>query len=88
MSDSIDALKRAKLIMGWSEADIAEVVGVKQPSVNHILKNSQRVPAEWCLPIERATEGKVTRHELRPDLYPLDESDESSAPDERIEAAQ
>ncbi len=30
------------------------------------------VPAERVLEIEAATEGKVTRHELRPDLYPLE----------------
>lgn len=28
------------------------------------------VPAARVLDIERATKGKVTRHELRPDLYP------------------
>lgn len=28
------------------------------------------VPAARVLQIERATKGKVTRHELRPDLYP------------------
>ena len=29
-----------------------------------------RVPAEMCLPIERATRRRVTRYDLRPDLYP------------------
>lgn len=28
------------------------------------------VPAERVLDVERATDGRVTRHELRPDLYP------------------
>ena len=31
-----------------------------------------RVPAERVLELERATEGKVTRHELRPDIYPAE----------------
>lgn len=70
MSDlGISALRRAKDILG-SEYAVAEVVGVKQPSVNYILNSGKKVPAEWCLAIERATEGQVTRHELRPDLYP------------------
>ena len=29
-----------------------------------------RVPAERVLAVERATQGRVSRHELRPDLYP------------------
>lgn len=31
-----------------------------------------RVPAERVLDIERVTQGRVSRHELRPDLYPKD----------------
>ena len=33
-----------------------------------------RVPAERVLGIERLASGEVTRHELRPDLYPPDEA--------------
>lgn len=32
---------------------------------------SGRVPAERVLDVERITNGQVTRHQLRPDLYPL-----------------
>jgi len=31
-----------------------------------------RVPPDMAIPVERATGGRVTRHELRPDLYPLE----------------
>jgi DNA-binding transcriptional regulator YdaS (Cro superfamily) len=68
----IEALRRAYGLLG-SQRAMADVVGVKQPSVNEILKYGKKVPAEWCLPIERATHGKVTRYDLRPDLYPLHE---------------
>lgn len=71
---SIAALRAAKIVLG-SEAALADVVGVKQPSVNYILNKAERVPAEWCIPLERATAAKgdiVTRHQLRPDLYPLE----------------
>ena len=73
MNTGIEALKRAKSLLG-SEAALAAVVGVKQPSVNHILNRGKYVPAKWCLAVERATEGAITRHELRPDLYPTNEA--------------
>jgi hypothetical protein len=31
---------------------------------------SGNVPAEYAIPIELATNGKVTRKQLRPDIYP------------------
>ena len=68
---NVSPLRRAKNILG-SEAALAAVVGVTQPSVHYMLNDGKRVPAEWCLPIERATEGKVTRHDLRPALYPAE----------------
>lgn len=74
--EGLEALRRAKDIIG-SEAALADVVGVKQPSVNYILRSGKKVPAEWCLPVERATDGKVSRHELRPDLYPRTDSTDS-----------
>lgn len=73
----IPALHRAKDILGGQSA-IARAVGVKQPSVHRILHEGKSVPAKWCIPIERATRGKVTRHELRPDLYPIDEQSEAA----------
>jgi len=36
------------------------------------------VPAEYVLPIEHATNKKITRHELRPDLYPENEYGEQN----------
>lgn len=33
---------------------------------------SGRVPPGRVLDIERVTNGQVTRHQLRPDIYPLD----------------
>lgn len=73
MSDGIAALRRAKDALE-SEAALAAAVGVTQPSVNYMLRKGKRVPAEWCLKLEAATGGKVTAHDLRPDLYPHDEA--------------
>lgn len=33
---------------------------------------TKRVPAERVLELERATESRVTRYQLRPDLYPTE----------------
>ena len=52
---------------------MARAVGVSPQAVSEILRRGQRVPAEWCLAIETATAGAVTRHDLRPDLYPSKE---------------
>ena len=43
---------------------------VSQQRIWNALHRDQSIPAEWCVAIERATAGRVTRHQLRPDLYP------------------
>jgi DNA-binding transcriptional regulator YdaS (Cro superfamily) len=67
---SKQAISKAIAIAG-SQARLAALVGSTQQSVSWWL-NSGVVPPKWVLPIERATDNHVTRHELRPDLYPKD----------------
>ena len=43
---------------------------VSQQRIWNALHRDQSIPAEWCVGIERATAGRVTRHQPRPDLYP------------------
>jgi DNA-binding transcriptional regulator YdaS (Cro superfamily) len=74
MIEGIEALRRAKELLG-SEQAVAGIIGRTQSAVNQILSRGKRVPAEWCLPIERATAGKITRHQLRPDLYPSESTE-------------
>jgi DNA-binding transcriptional regulator YdaS (Cro superfamily) len=64
-----EALSRAIDAAGGQTA-LARALGVKQANVWWWLNRSGRVPAEQVIPIEVAT--GVTRHELRPDLYPND----------------
>ena len=67
-----EALAKAIRVLGGQPA-VAKVVGVRQQTISACLRNGKRVPAEWCIPLERATEAageKISRHELRPDLYP------------------
>lgn len=57
-----------------TQAALAKALGVKPQHVWNWLNRDRRVPAEQVLPIESATDGRVTRHELRPDLYPREKA--------------
>jgi DNA-binding transcriptional regulator YdaS (Cro superfamily) len=51
-----------------SEAKLAAAAGVSQPAI-HKAKNAKRVSAELAARIESATDGKIPRWKLRPDLW-------------------
>lgn len=70
MSIGIEALKVAISEHFGSQGAAAKVVGRTPQAISEIVRKGKKVPAEWCLPIEQATNGAVTRHDLRPDLYP------------------
>lgn len=75
------ALQRAIDALG-SQGELAKAIStpertIKQQHIWNWLNRDKKVPAEAAIPIERATvaEGKpVLRHELRPDIYPLEEA--------------
>ena len=60
-----NALERAITEAGGTAA-LARSINVTPQAISQW----DRVPAERALAVEQATGGKVTRHELRPDLYP------------------
>lgn len=63
-------LQRAITIAGGQKS-LADLLGTTQSQVWYWLAKAKKgVPGEYVIPIERATEAKVTRYELRPDLYP------------------
>jgi DNA-binding transcriptional regulator YdaS (Cro superfamily) len=68
---SVNSLTRAIGILG-SQTALARACGKRQGHVWWWLNRSMQVPAEHVLTIERATNGKVTRSDLRPDIYPVD----------------
>ena len=72
-----EALTKAIAIVG-GQTQLARLLGVKQANVWHWLKKADRVPGEYVLAIEKATGGEVTRHQLRPDLYPDPNSADAS----------
>lgn len=65
MSEFCPALRRAIEIVG-KPTDLARLVGVTPQA----LSQWKRVPPMRVLQVEAATGGRVTRHELRPDIYP------------------
>ena len=62
-------IRRAVEIVG-SQQRLAEACGVRQQHVWDWMHRDKRLPAERAIQIERATAGRVTLHQLRPDLYP------------------
>lgn len=44
---------------------------IRQAHIWSWLNRTGRVPAEYVIPVEKAVGGRVTRHDLRPDIYPL-----------------
>ncbi|MFC0683567.1 YdaS family helix-turn-helix protein [Novosphingobium clariflavum] len=64
-----EALLQTVKIAG-SQSALARICSVGQPAVWKWLQSSKRLPAEYVLRVETAT--GVSRHHLRPDIYPLD----------------
>lgn len=78
MSTFRDLIQHAVDITG-SQQKLAESAGCSQQHISYLLTTAKRVSAETALSIERATGGKVTRHELRPDLFPQPEAQGDAA---------
>ncbi|MEZ0495160.1 transcriptional regulator [Sphingomonas sp. IW22] len=55
-----------------SQSAFARLIGVSQPAVHLWLKEGRILPAEHVLTVESAT--GVSRHDLRPDIYPPEPS--------------
>ncbi|WP_312312350.1 transcriptional regulator [Sphingobium yanoikuyae] len=62
-----EALKDAVAKAG-GQAATARICGVSQPAVWKWLQSGKRLPAEHVLAMEAET--RVSRHLLRPDIYP------------------
>ena len=62
-------LERA-IAKAGSEAKLASLIGCSQVAINKA-KHRGKVSAEMAVKIEVALDGYVTRHDLRPDLFPV-----------------
>lgn len=55
-----------------TQSALAEALGLRQQSVAEWFAN-KRIPPRRCAEIERLTQGRITRAEIRPDLFgPVD----------------
>jgi len=63
--NTAEALQRAVDIIG-NRAILARHLGLTRQAVHQWGK----IPPRYVIPIERLAGGAVTRHELRPDIYP------------------
>lgn len=66
---SIKALEKAIDLAGGQSA-LGRMIGKDQRTIWAWINTTQKVPAEDVIKIESAVDGKVTRHDLRPDVYP------------------
>jgi DNA-binding transcriptional regulator YdaS (Cro superfamily) len=71
------ALAKAVRLLG-SQMKTGKAIGVSGQAVSEVMRRGRRVPAEWCLKLQKATGGAVTAHALRPDLYPKGDDDGNS----------
>ena len=69
MHEHRTALERAIKIMG-SQAALAEAIGKKQGHIWFYLKKAQKLPPALAIKIEKATEYRVPRSDLCPELSP------------------
>lgn len=69
---SVDAFQKAIHILG-SQVEMARQLGIAPELVNRWLKHSKfGVSPRYVIPIEIITKGKVSRFDLRSDLYQLE----------------
>jgi DNA-binding transcriptional regulator YdaS (Cro superfamily) len=61
---------RLSIDKAGSQSEFARQLGVSQPAVWKWLQSSKRLPAEYVLKAEQLY--GVSRHDLRPDIYPRD----------------
>lgn len=57
---------------GLSCAELAKLLGVAEPTARSLENGTRRITAERAAEIERAT--GIPRHELRPDIYPVEQA--------------
>lgn len=69
--DSDSALAQAVRALG-SQSAFGRLLGKRQSVIFGWLRDSRPLPAEHVLAVEEAT--GISRHDLRPDIYPREET--------------
>ena len=52
---------------------LAENIGVCESMIRQWAYGTKRVQAHQVIPLERATDGVVSRFQVRPDIYPIED---------------
>lgn len=68
MEERRDLALAEALIVAGGAAAIGRELGISREAV----VQWRRCPAERVIQVEKLTGGQVSRHQLRPDLYPLE----------------
>ena len=66
---------------------LARALGVQPPAVSDWITGKKAVPFTQCMPIERATNGEVTRRDLMPDTYLIHWPELAKAQETRAQTA-
>jgi DNA-binding transcriptional regulator YdaS (Cro superfamily) len=69
----MDGLNKAITYFGSRKA-FASAIGVTPMAVSYWVQKKRNVTPERAIEIEKATNGAITRSELRPDLWPSNEA--------------
>lgn len=75
---------QAAVTRAGSQSALARVCGVSQTAVWKWIQSGKRLPAELCLVVERET--GVSKHLLRPDIYPAEPTN-YAVPEQAVEIA-
>jgi len=71
---------RRQVVALWpTGADAARAIGITRQAIQQWKRSDRPIPAERCAAIEAATGGRVTRAELRPDIFGPVERPEGAA---------
>lgn len=68
MSDFREHVRRAVDLVG-GQSELARRIGMSQPTVFNLCTNAKAIRAEVAKLIDEATEGRVSKSDLRPDIW-------------------
>jgi len=64
-----DLVKKSMNIHGGTQAEFAKACGISQGLVSQFLSGAKQPGWRTCQCIERVTKGRVTRYQLRSDIF-------------------
>lgn len=68
MSNFRNLIAKAIALRG-SQRRLAVAANCSQQQISYLMTGASGISAEMALKIERATDGVISRHDLRPDIY-------------------